>query len=417
VGRLPPEAARVRNQYVWSVVSAIAADDGGAPEKDDGSDVTTSLTAFLDREDEEESEHGRQRVLIFDQFEEILTLDPTDRTRKEEFFRDIGLALQNTNRWALFSMREDYMGGLARYAQSVPSRLMVRYRVDFLEHEAALRAIQKPAEQKGVVFTDEAANSLVDDLARVSVQRAGSTEPDSVPGPYVEPAQLQVVCYDLWRTLDERLGARFARIDKNDLEKFGRFDYSLGHYYQRAVAEVAKEEGASERAIREWFGEKLITQQGFRSQWAAGPETGRADVNAVLNGLRARYLVRSDQRGSTIWHELAHDRLITPIRDNNAYWRRKNLPPVEVAAEQWSKAQRDSAYLLVGPDLDSALKWLQNGGNDASRLVEEFVAESVKVRKQRGVLARYGKLVRLLVTLVVLLIIVIMVLVALLVWR
>src|SRR5205823_3513253 len=51
-------------------------------------------------------------ILIFDQFEEILTADPTDLTAKAEFFRQVGAALRNRQRWALFSMREDYVPAL-----------------------------------------------------------------------------------------------------------------------------------------------------------------------------------------------------------------------------------------------------------------------------------------------------------------
>ena len=51
-------------------------------------------------------------VLIFDQFEEILTLDPTDLQSKQEFFSQLGDALGASNRWALFSRREDYVAAL-----------------------------------------------------------------------------------------------------------------------------------------------------------------------------------------------------------------------------------------------------------------------------------------------------------------
>src|SRR5262249_16519684 len=57
---------------------------------------------------------GKQtnHVLIFDQFEEILTVDPTNRAAKEEFFEAVGAALRDRKWWALFSMREDYLASL-----------------------------------------------------------------------------------------------------------------------------------------------------------------------------------------------------------------------------------------------------------------------------------------------------------------
>jgi hypothetical protein len=45
------------------------------------------------------------QLLIFDQFEEVLTRDPTDRAAKEAFFKELGAALRDRGRWALFAMR------------------------------------------------------------------------------------------------------------------------------------------------------------------------------------------------------------------------------------------------------------------------------------------------------------------------
>jgi hypothetical protein len=44
-------------------------------------------------------------VLIFDQFEEILTADPLAIDSKREFFRQLGELLQNPKVWALFVLR------------------------------------------------------------------------------------------------------------------------------------------------------------------------------------------------------------------------------------------------------------------------------------------------------------------------
>jgi len=52
-------------------------------------------------------------VLIFDEFEEVLTADPTDIRDKEEFFDRLATVLRPTRGqpgrwWAVFAMREDY---------------------------------------------------------------------------------------------------------------------------------------------------------------------------------------------------------------------------------------------------------------------------------------------------------------------
>src|ERR1700730_8148380 len=59
-------------------------------------------------------------LFIFDQFEEILTIDSAQRAPKQEFFDQVGRALHNRERWALFAMREEYVAGALPYARSIP---------------------------------------------------------------------------------------------------------------------------------------------------------------------------------------------------------------------------------------------------------------------------------------------------------
>ncbi len=221
-------------------------------------------------------------MLIFDQFEEILTLDPTDLAAKQEFFRQLGDALAAPKRWALFSMREDHVAALDPYKLPIPSLLANTFRLDLLGLEAARQAIQRPALQAGVEFEDAAVEKLVDDLRRVRVQQPdGSVAPQL--GPHVEPVQLQVVCHRLWETPRPAMG----RITEQDLAAFGQVDQSLvdqslAEYYAERVAAVAAETGTSERSIREWFNRRLITEQGVRGTVLMGKErSGSLDNRAI----------------------------------------------------------------------------------------------------------------------------------------
>jgi hypothetical protein len=137
--------------------------------------------------------------LFFDQFEELFTLDPTDQEQKTEFLHEVGVALRDRGRWALFSMREDFIAQLDPYLSLIPTRFNTRYRLDLLDKNAARIAARKPAEDAGVPFSEAAADRLVDDLRRVRVKR-GATITEEL-GPYVEPVQLQVVCRQLWNAV------------------------------------------------------------------------------------------------------------------------------------------------------------------------------------------------------------------------
>ena len=183
-------------------------------------------------------------VLIFDQFEEVLTLDGTDRGAKLSFFQQLGAALRNRDVWALFVICEDYLAGLEPYTRPIPTRLSNTYRLDLLGVEAAHQAIEGPAHSAAVRFTEDTADRLVDDLRRIQVQQPDGTMLE-VPGPNIEPVQLQVVCYRLW----QNLAADDTEIDAKDLSTVGDVNQSLAEYYASWVAEVSRDTAVSERTI------------------------------------------------------------------------------------------------------------------------------------------------------------------------
>jgi hypothetical protein len=79
-------------------------------------------------------------ALIIDQFEELLTIDPTDTDQKQAFFAQVGQVLQNEYLWALFVIREDYLGALEPYIRAIPTRLANTFRLDLLGESAAGQA-------------------------------------------------------------------------------------------------------------------------------------------------------------------------------------------------------------------------------------------------------------------------------------
>ena len=362
---------QVANRWVYSVVLALVGED----RLDDWPGLEhATIPDVLARLDSERAPDV-ERVLIFDQFEEILTLDPPDWRGQAKFFEQLGAALTDCRRWVLFSMREDFIGGLDRYLGYLPGHLRTSYRLDFLQKDAALRAIQKPAEDHDAVFSAEGAEQLFDDLARVKVERPGGVVEERV-GPYVEPVQLQVACHRLWRALKRNPTGAVGTITAEDVKKFANIDTMLAGFYSEAVTDVAKETHIDERALRDWFDSELITVQEWRSQTRRGPSSGSVDVATVLTELENRYLIRSDRRAGVKWYELAHDRLIQPVLRSNEKWRRNNLHPIEYHAFVWDRKGRDNSYLLVGSELAQAQYWLLRHGNDARDLERAFIETS-----------------------------------------
>ena len=362
----PPPGLAVCNRYVWSAVLGLA-----GPEADPAAYAETSLTAFLD--DRPPDAQGREHMLVFDQFEEILTLDAANWEEQEGFFADVGHALANRERSALFSMREDFMGGLERYRRYLPTRLGSRYRLDFLLPAGAREAVIGPAEAQGVAFADAAADKLVANLAKVAKQCAGSG-PANTAGIYVEPLFLQVVCRRLWRKLDVRSKGAFDSIGIDDLDAFGGLAQALESFYTETVQQVAKDTNCPERAIRDWFDRELITETAFRRQTLTGPEVD--DPERVLRGLEDLHLIRSDIRAGQRWYEIAHDQLVEPVGTSNNAWRRANLSAFQCAADDWDRHHRDASYLLRGDDIRQASRWLSEHKTSTTEMDREFVEAS-----------------------------------------
>lgn len=346
---LPPEPGMPapRNRYVMGTLLSLEEGVPSDKQRPVAELATLTLreylTAYADRDDRPGNE-----VLIFDQFEEVLTADPTDEPTKHAFFKELGDVLRDRGHWALFSMREDFLAALDPYLKYLPTRLRTTFRLDLLSVPEALEAIRRPAQRAGVNFTEDAAMQLVDDLRIVRVQRpTGITE---VLGSYVEPVQLQVACHLLWSTLP--VGA--TEITRTDVEALGRVDQALGGYYADRVRAAAASTGVSERVIRDWFDENLITPQGLRSQVLQGPEPSSEAGHRLLGELLDAHLVRAETRRQATWYELAHDRLIEPVRRDNEAWRLRHLSSVERSAMLWEQEGKPDRLLLLGTDLASA---------------------------------------------------------------
>src|SRR5262249_41357433 len=119
------EILRSANRYLFSTLWNL---DEGLPEEQQKPAAELAgleLATYLEQRPRADDD-GKPQVLIFDQFEEILTLDPTDRAAKEAFLEQVGAVLRDRDRWALFAMREDYVAALDPYLRLLPTRLRSR---------------------------------------------------------------------------------------------------------------------------------------------------------------------------------------------------------------------------------------------------------------------------------------------------
>ena len=329
-------------------------------------------------------------MLIFDQFEEALTLDVTDLAAKHAFFAALGEALADPGLLALFSMREDYIASLDPFLVHLPDRLNIRLRIDRLTERQAIQAIQRPAREwdPPVEFSDAAARELAHDLQQMRVQDL-SGQVTAKAGLYIEPVQLQVVCQRIWRNRLEPgvISTADLRSLREADQEFARqyapatgggglsnVDLALAAYYAEKVAEVAQATGVPERAIRAWFERRMITAQGLRGMVMQGDAENQGLATAVIIALVNTYLVRSEDRRGATWFELAHDRLIEPVRLNNAWWFQNRLTALQHLASLWEQADRSPRLLALGDDLQQCEQDAQAG--DLTQTEQEFLSAS-----------------------------------------
>lgn len=370
VGKNP--VATARNRYTMSALLSL--EELLPPEKASSPGELGGLS-FSDYLERRQDSRRDSTLLIFDQFEEILTSDPLDQEAKVEFFNQVGAVLRDPSRWALFSIREDYVAALDPYLRALPTRLKSTLRLDLLTADCARLAIKEPARELGVEFTEEATTRLVDDLREVSVQ-GPSGETEHRLGPYVEPVQLQVVCFRLW----EKPRPDPKRIRVEEVAATGDVDSALAEYYAERVQKVASETRVKERVIREWVDRCLITEAGIRSEVMRGPESSQGLSNVAVQELQTAHLIRREERRGVGWLELSHDRLVKPIRADNARWFAENLSLLQQQTALWHRQNRSEALCLRGEALIHAEKWAKENADELNATEKGFLEASQELR-------------------------------------
>jgi len=315
-------------------------------------------------------------LLIFDQFEEIITLDQADVDQKRAFFEKLGKLLKRPSLWALFAMREDYLAALDPYRLSLPGQLRSRFRLDLFSVEQTVYVIVKTAATQQVTFERTAAERLANILSGVQVkdQHKGALV---ASGQYIEPVHVQLVCFDLW---EKKLQPGDCTITQEMVEEPGEVDDALARFYASSLTKIAAGSGVSERRLRDFFENELITRNNIRAQVQIG-HPGLAGLEHVVSGLKDAYLLRSEIRHGTTWYELAHDRLINPIRADNKAWYEQNLNLGQVQANVWVQQDYPNELLLRGTLLDDFDGWAKTHPETMSPNDSSFLETCLEERQ------------------------------------
>ncbi len=222
---------------------------------------------------------------------------------------------------------------------------------------------------------------MVKDLCGVRTQRPDGTA-EVVAGRYVEPVHLQIVGLRLW----ERFGddPSFTRLDAARLAGVeGDVDDALAGYYADAVGRLAADSGVPERMIRDWCETQLITERGLRGQVLSRSGQTRGLPDTVISGLIGARIVREEERLGSHWYELAHDRLIEPVRKSNRLWKEAHLHPLLLRATGQNRATEPDSLLLQGRELADVEAWAKDNDAFLGAIERDYLRICREARSQR----------------------------------
>jgi tetratricopeptide (TPR) repeat protein len=280
------------------------------------------------------------RIAIFDQFEELFTAQQEYWKHRDGFFQQLSNALDKDPLLRiLFAIREDHLADLDPYAGLLPESLRTRFRLECLTRDEALAAIQGPLQPTNRRFAEGSAERLVDELLQMRVETStGKTI--WIEGAFVEPVQLQVVCYNLWKNLPPDVDVISSDFTLESVNNALTLFYEDA--IQEAVKTLTKTIDIHENDIRQWCEEFLITSTGTRGMVHRGSETTERLPNVAIEILEKRHLIRPEWHAGAHWYELTHDRFIEPILASNKKWEEEYTKKSEQAL---SLIQRATVYL------------------------------------------------------------------------
>jgi hypothetical protein len=268
-------------------------------------------------------------VLIFDQFEELFTLqsdEARDRFLSELSYLVRGVAPASVADDArlsktapplqiVLSLREDFLGLLEEASGRIPQILDHRFRLAPLDRDTAAEAITCPAQiddpnfaTKPFELDKDVVPSILDYLTRsAAAGRKTATR-------YIEPFHLQLICQRIERIVaaKQKLSTAKVKFTMADLGGEAALAETLAGFYEDAILSLkpARIRGVARRLCEQY----LISPEGRRlSLDERELRTQLKLPTDALQQLVERRLLRTDRRADSTYYELSHDALVQPV--------------------------------------------------------------------------------------------------------
>jgi hypothetical protein len=290
-------------------------------------------------------------VLILDQFEELFTL--RDLSDRANLLQELGhlirgdapcgdgeklsdslllldrhqeLTMTAPTIHVILSLREDFLGLLDEASDYMPSILSNRFRLRPLSMAAAYEALSAPSQLSNVAFASR--EFTIDDLLQKEILSFITDEAPKMAFrvEQIEPFQLQLIC----QQIEEHVIRRQQQdpscnfVSMQDIGGRETLKKGMRNFYARVVSHCCDNVGAYvgifrrsliKKRVRNLCSMQLISTEGRRLSIDEDSLLSRFRIpRQVLTSLVQARLLRSDQRGGTIYYELSHDTLAEEVR-------------------------------------------------------------------------------------------------------
>lgn len=272
-------------------------------------------------------------VLIFDQFEELLTVgqsDPIRASRTDSFLTELEDLIENRPPAALLkrfetdralpryydlervdyrvvlTLREDFLPDLEGLRERLRAIMFNRFRLMPLKGEQAMEVILKPG---GHLVDEPVALRIIDFVSSTERSRLQTEVTRAhVAQRQIEPALLSVILQELNNRRIHNGQEKITAELVGEAQAAEIFD----DFYLRGLAGM-------DPAVREFIEDCLLTSSGARNRIAEEDAlTKRGITPSIIATLINRRIVQRETTGAAKWLELTHDTLADVVRADRA---------------------------------------------------------------------------------------------------
>ena len=309
-------------------------------------------------------------LLIIDQFEEIYTLCPDEKTRNA--FLDVLLVaverqqIQGDPTFNLIiTLRTDFLSQALTHREFADALQKADIKLGPMTRRELSRAIANPARRQGKLFEKGLVGHILDDVGN---------EPGNLP-------LLEFALTELWEK------SAHGRLSEASYEQIGKVEGALARYADKVFSELPADEQEQAHQI---FIQMVRPGAGTEDtrRLATRSELGASNWPLVQKLATKRLVVTSRNPKGEETVEVVHEALIRGwqklrewMDDDRTFrdWQER----LRSAMSQWQNIDQDSSALLRGTLLGEAEKWLEERRDFLSPEEMLYIEQSLKLQESQ----------------------------------